>query len=167
MVLFLIIGDNGRTYEYIVKYGEDLRQDERIQQVFKLCNQLLVNSECRDLRPVRTYSVIPFSPKLGVIQFVPETTTYKSLASSSSILKTALPKYSQRGCLVRTESDFAKVINHSEESGKTFRNFVDQELTGCKDLLNSFERLGNSPEGFFYLRRNFVISHAQLSVVSW
>ena len=27
------VGDNGRSYDWIVKYGEDLRQDQRIQQV--------------------------------------------------------------------------------------------------------------------------------------
>jgi hypothetical protein len=68
---------------------------------------------------------------------------------------------------VKTEADFAKVINDSEKCGKVFRSFVDQELNGSKDLVNSFKRLSNSPEGYFYLRKNFVISHVQLSIVSW
>jgi len=28
-----VVGDNGRSYDWIIKYGEDLRQDQRIQQV--------------------------------------------------------------------------------------------------------------------------------------
>ena len=159
-------GDDGKTYEYIVKYGEDLRQDERIQQVFNLCDKLLTNSDCRDLRSMRTYSVIPFSKKLGLIEFVPNTTTYKMLAASSK-MKDALPNFSKTGCLVKSESDFVKVISRCEESGKTFRKLVDRELGRCLDLVKSFEKLSSSPEGFFYLRRNFVASHAQLSIISW
>ena len=132
-----------------------------------MCNKLLATNECRDIRPLRTYSVIPLSKKLGIIEFIPETTTYKTLAAFSSTSKNALTKYSQTGCLVKTEADFEKVINDSEKCGKVFQSFVDQELNGSKDLVNSFKRLSNSPEGYFYLRKNFVISHTQLSIVSW
>ena len=32
-VRLTVIGDDGKAYNWIVKYGEDLRQDQRIQQV--------------------------------------------------------------------------------------------------------------------------------------
>ena len=131
-----------------------------------MCNKLLINSDCRDLRVLQTYSVIPFSRKLGIIEFVPNTTTYKVLASSPR-LKDALPKYSKTGCFVKSESDFINAITQSDKSGKSFRNLIDNSLGGCLDLVKSFERLSNSPEGFFYLRRNFVTSHAQISIISW
>ena len=162
----IFLGDNGRTYDYIVKYGEDLRQDERIQQVFEICNELLSNSNSRDFRPLRTYPVVPFSGKLGIIGFVSQTTTYKSLATSPK-LKTTLSKYSKIGYLVKTVNDFSKAVVQKEKSGDAFRLYVDQELEGCNDLVDSFKRLSSGPEGFFYLRRNFVISHAQLSVLTW
>ena len=134
--------------------------------MFDLCNKLLSDTGYRDFRPVRTYSVVPFSGRLGVIGFVPQTTTYKSLAASPK-LKTTLLKYSKMGCYVKTTDDFIKVVNQPEKSGNSFRLYVDQELDGCKDLVNSFQRLSSCPEGFFYLRRNFIISHAQISVLSW
>ena len=162
----MLLGDDGKTYDFIVKYGEDLRQDERIQQFFDLCNKLLTKTACRDLRSLRTYSVIPFSKKLGIIEFVPDTATFKMLAASPKI-KDALPKYAKTGCLVRSESDFANAISRSEECGRSFRSLVDRDLGGCLDLVKSFERMSSSPEGFFYLRRNFVASHAQLSIISW
>ena len=117
-----------------------MRQDERIQQVYSLCNKLLASTEYRDIRPLRTYSVVPLSKKLGIIEFIPKTTTYKSLAAFSSKSKNVLPKYSRTGCLVKTEVDFAKAINDSEKYGKVFRSFVDQELNGSKDLVHSFQR---------------------------
>ena len=134
--------------------------------MFSLCNKLLMNSSCRDLRALRTYSVIPFSRKLGIIEFVPDTTTYKALESSPR-LKDALPKYAKTGSFVKSESDFVNSIAHSEKSGKSFRNLIDRDLDGCLNLVKSFEKLSNSPEGFFYLRRNFVTSHAQLCIISW
>ena len=33
-------GDNGKNYDYIVKYGEDVRQDERIQQIFSISSRM-------------------------------------------------------------------------------------------------------------------------------
>lgn len=35
-----IRGNDTREYKYLVKGGEDLRQDHRIQQVFSLMNQI-------------------------------------------------------------------------------------------------------------------------------
>ena len=37
-VKITMIGDDGRNYHFIVKSGEDLRQDQRVQQVFRFCN---------------------------------------------------------------------------------------------------------------------------------
>ena len=48
-----------------------------------------------------------------------------------------------------------------------FRSFVDHELNGCQELKQSFQKLSSSPEGFFFLRNNFLVSHGTSSVVSW
>jgi hypothetical protein len=39
-----VVGDNGRSYDWIIKYGEDLRQDQRIQQV-SICPISLSNAQ--------------------------------------------------------------------------------------------------------------------------
>ena len=134
--------------------------------MFALCDKLLASTDSRDMRHLRTYSVIPFSRKLGIIEFVPSTTTYKSLAASPK-LKTALPKFAKSGSYVESKAQFLSVLNQNEKSVTAFRAFINQELGGCRDLVTSFKRLSRSPEGFFYLRRNFIITHAQLSVISW
>ena len=48
-----------------------------------------------------------------------------------------------------------------------FRSFVDQDLNGSLDLKQSFQKMSSSPEGFFYLRNNFLSSHGTSSLVSW
>lgn len=39
-VRITMIGDDGKNYDFIVKSGEDLRQDQRVQQVFRFCNSV-------------------------------------------------------------------------------------------------------------------------------
>ncbi len=40
----LIAGSNGRQYRFLLKGHEDLRQDERVMQLFGLVNTLLSNN---------------------------------------------------------------------------------------------------------------------------
>jgi len=39
-----MIGNNGEKYSFLVKFGEDLRQDQRIQQLYKVINDALSNN---------------------------------------------------------------------------------------------------------------------------
>ena len=42
-----IIGSDGRTYEFLLKGKEDLRQDERVMQLFGLINACLENNQAQ------------------------------------------------------------------------------------------------------------------------
>lgn len=60
-----IRGNDEREYHYLVKGGEDLRQDQRIEQLFFLMNQALESDPAckqRDLR-IKTYQVIPMTSR--------------------------------------------------------------------------------------------------------
>jgi len=39
-----MIGNNGEKYSFLIKFGEDLRQDQRIQQLHKVINDALSNN---------------------------------------------------------------------------------------------------------------------------
>jgi DNA-dependent protein kinase catalytic subunit len=39
-------GNNGKEYPFLVKYGDDLKQDRRIQQLFRISNRLF-DEDCR------------------------------------------------------------------------------------------------------------------------
>jgi len=71
------IGTDGHTYAQIGKYQsangvDDLRQDAVMQQLFGLVNTFFdLRAECRRRRlRMRTYRVVPFSPRSGLLQFV-------------------------------------------------------------------------------------------------
>ncbi|KAI8925792.1 armadillo-type protein [Entophlyctis helioformis] len=64
-----MVGSDGKEYQYLLKGHEDLRQDERVMQLFGLVNTLLsVDPETfkRHLS-IQRYPVIPLSPNSGLI----------------------------------------------------------------------------------------------------
>lgn len=70
-------GSDGRTYQYLLKGHEDLRQDERVMQLFGLVNTLLsIDSESYKRRlEIRRFPVIPLSPNTGMLGWVENTDT--------------------------------------------------------------------------------------------
>eukprot|EP00882_Tetradesmus_deserticola_P032872 GHRQ01037507.1.p2 GENE.GHRQ01037507.1~~GHRQ01037507.1.p2 ORF type:complete len:118 (+),score=53.93 GHRQ01037507.1:229-582(+) len=64
---------HGVLHKQLVKSGnDDLRQDAVMQQFFGLINDLLSSSASSQQRQLslRTYRVVPCSPKVGVVQWV-------------------------------------------------------------------------------------------------
>ncbi|KAK6136952.1 hypothetical protein DH2020_029313 [Rehmannia glutinosa] len=76
-----INGSDGEEYAFLLKGHEDLRQDERVMQLFGLVNTLLANSRKtaeKDLS-IQRYEVIPLSPNSGLIGWVPNCDTLHQL----------------------------------------------------------------------------------------
>ena len=76
-----IHGSDGAEYMFLLKGHEDLRQDERVMQLFGLVNNMLATDRVtaeRDLSIAR-YAVIPLSPNSGLIGWVPNTDTLHAL----------------------------------------------------------------------------------------
>lgn len=99
-----LLGSNGRFYYFLVKGGEDLRNDERIEQLFMLMNRVLVandnklsisdSADDEDMLgtlastglaglglQARTYGVMPMTTKLGLIEWVGDTVPLKAIIS--------------------------------------------------------------------------------------
>jgi len=65
-------GSDGREYAFIAKGSEDLRQDERIQRLYRAMDSLLTQSpsaRAKALR-IRTFHVLPLTRRSGLIEFV-------------------------------------------------------------------------------------------------
>ncbi len=72
-----INGSDGVGYTFLLKGHEDIRQDERVMQLFGLCNTLLSNdTECfkRHLN-IQRYPAIPLSQNSGLLGWVPNSDT--------------------------------------------------------------------------------------------
>jgi FKBP12-rapamycin complex-associated protein len=68
---FAIIGSNGREVWYLLKGHEDLRLDQRVVQLFSLINSFIPEEMPR----IVTDFILPLSPKVGLIQWIPGSDT--------------------------------------------------------------------------------------------
>lgn len=80
-----IYGSDGEMHKFVVKYGEDLRQDERIQQLLQVMNsKLQQDKHCRSHKlDIVTYQIIPMSSCYGILEMVPNVTELKTVCSES------------------------------------------------------------------------------------
>jgi DNA-dependent protein kinase catalytic subunit len=78
-------GSDERERRYLVKGGEDLRLDQRIEQLFECMNAALAcDAGCarRGLR-LRTYRVLPMTLGIGLIEWVDNTQPLKEICEDS------------------------------------------------------------------------------------
>ena len=169
-----MIGEDGRTYQWIVKAGEDLRQDERVQQLFSICNESLAHDSENSGLSITTYAVLPLSTTLGLIEFVPKTLPFKEAIASveggaaaldrvtkaytEGLAKLTGEKNQGQACLAAWKLDKERVAG--EYQGVVAR--ADNST-----LRSALVNLSSSPEGFFTLRKNFVQSYAVVSAMQW
>jgi FKBP12-rapamycin complex-associated protein len=74
-------GSDGNDYVFLLKGHEDLRQDERVMQLFGLVNALLARdrqTKKQDLS-IQRYGISPLSHDCGVVGWVPHCDTLHSL----------------------------------------------------------------------------------------
>lgn len=65
----VVRGSDGRDYVFLLKGHEDLRQDERVMQLFGLVNALLVRDPLtrKDDLKIRRYNITPLSQNAGIV----------------------------------------------------------------------------------------------------
>ena len=93
-----LLGSGGGEYLFLVKGGEDLRNDERIELIFSLMNSIVEKKMACDQTSVlpkeggnevarshglraRTYAVIPMSSKIGILEWVSNTVPIQAIIS--------------------------------------------------------------------------------------
>lgn len=74
-------GSDGNEYVYVLKGHEDLRQDERVMQLFGLVNALLARDrQTKKLSlNIQRYAISPLSHDCGLVGWVPHCDTFHSL----------------------------------------------------------------------------------------
>lgn len=84
-IRFKIHGSNGKSFEFLIKYSEDLRQDQRIQQLLGLMSKQLANDRnCQTYNlAIDTYTVLPINSYCGLLSWVPATQSLKDLLVES------------------------------------------------------------------------------------
>lgn len=77
----VINGSDGVEYPFLLKGHEDLRQDERVMQLFELVNTFLSLDDrtSKTHLSIRQFAVVPLSPNTGIIEWVPHCDTIHEL----------------------------------------------------------------------------------------
>jgi DNA-dependent protein kinase catalytic subunit len=186
--MITIRGNDEKEYKFMVKGGEDQRQDQRIEILFDFMNDLLrLDSHCykRNLS-IRTYQVVPMTKKLAIIEWINNTRTFKDLIhhaleqeSEEKMRKEDLPKkmitefneYIQKATKNRTQVSVSELygnayMNYKRENVK--EKFEEIQNMLPPDLFRRYIRsMTNSTEGYFLLRNQFIVSYSVLSICQY
>lgn len=95
------IASNGQSFHYLLKAREDLRLDDRVMQLLQTMNQSLGPK-----RSVRLYHVVPLSETAGLIQMVPNVTSFYHIYSTWKFIDDRLES------AVPTAAFYAKLKEH-------------------------------------------------------
>lgn len=184
---------NGRKYDFLIKYGEDLRQDQRVQQILKIMSEKLQeNKNCsKHNQIVRTYKVIPILRNSGMLSFVKDSislndflldTSEKLKPNSTRIFQETLVAYKQFiskyssnkfiNSSLATYGEAVKCCDVDTIRGN-FRNLekniisITENVQDKSIIKNGFLQMASSPESYFELRSNYIYSLASMNVANW
>ncbi|ERE76154.1 DNA-dependent protein kinase catalytic subunit [Cricetulus griseus] len=178
----VIRGHDEKEYPFLVKGGEDLRQDQRIEQLFEVMNAILAQDAACSQRnmQLRTYRVMPMTCRLGLIEWIENTTTLKDLLLSSMSKEEKEAYNSDPKAPIREYKDWLKQITKKSDAGayllmykganrtETVTAFRKRENKVPADLLKrAFVKMSTNPEAFLALRSHFASSHALLCISHW
>ncbi|KAM6216536.1 DNA-dependent protein kinase catalytic subunit isoform 2-T2 [Rhynchocyon petersi] len=147
----VIRGHDEREYPFLVKGGEDLRQDQRIEQLFDVMNGILTRDAACSQRNIKlkTYQVIPMTtsdPKAPVFEY-----------------RDWLAKMSGK-----RDAGAYTLMYKSASRTETIMSFRKRECRVPGNLLkHAFLKMSTSPEAFLALRSHFASSHAVLCISHW
>ncbi|XP_067044034.1 DNA-dependent protein kinase catalytic subunit-like isoform X2 [Acropora muricata] len=179
----IIRGDDEKEYAFLVKGGEDLRLDQRIEQLFGLMNDVMASDPAcsqRGLR-LRTYQVIPMTPRVGLIEWIQNTKPFKDVLQDA-MTQTELDNYRGndgprkrhakwiqkfKGDIANPKSFYGEMYKKANRT-ETERSFQQKVGQVPWDLLRrSFIKLAASPEAFLILRSHFAKTHSCLSICQY
>ncbi|XP_074275847.1 serine/threonine-protein kinase TOR [Silene latifolia] len=159
-----IHGSDGEDYAFLLKGHEDLRQDERVMQLFGLVNTLLENSRKtaeKDLS-IQRYAVIPLSPNSGLIEWVPNCDTLHHLIREYRDARRITLNQEHRLML-----SFAPDYDHLPLISKVEVFEYALQNTEGNDLSRVLWLKSRTSEVWLYRRTNYTRSLAVMSMVGY
>merc|ERR1711871_11697 len=149
----IFYGNSGREYKFLVKGGEDLRIDERIQLLFKLMNELLASGT--DQLQARTFKVIPVTTETGLLEWVDNTAPLESLITEEmkrdDVFLSKNPKVKKDGQTAAFDQR-NKWIPWGGDPIVYHKNFREKTKTDAVAVWSSLQK--TLPDDF--LRRRFI-----------
>ncbi|KAK7093536.1 serine/threonine-protein kinase mTOR-like isoform X2 [Littorina saxatilis] len=159
-----IYGSDGKEYQFLLKGHEDLRQDERVMQLFGLVNSLLRNNADTFRRnlTITRFAAIPLSTNSGLIGWVPHCDTLHSLIRDYRERKKILLNIEHR-LMLRMAPDYDHLC--LMQKVEVFEHAL--EHTQGDDLAKILWYKSPGSEEWFDRRTNYTRSLAVMSMVGY
>jgi FKBP12-rapamycin complex-associated protein len=159
-----MLGSDGTSYDFVLKGHEDIRQDERVMQLFGLVNTLLsTEPEClkRHLN-IQRYAAVPLSTSSGLLGWVPNSDTLHVLIREYRESRKILLNIEHRIMLqMAPDYDNLTLMQKVEVFGYALDNTTGQDLYRVLWLKSK------SSEAWLDRRTNYTRSLAVMSMVGY
>lgn len=184
-----IHGNDEKDYPYLVKGGEDLRLDQRVQQLFSVMNEIFVHTPatCKRRLAIKTYQVVPMTGKVGMIEWLNDTRPLKEIVEEElarderkrkdevSILRIPaaqahnqwIQSYASKAAQkTLTGLYYAMFANATRED--TIKKVASTDAMVRWDLLKrGIQALSKSPEAYLAIRGQFARTLSTFNVASY
>uniref|UniRef100_A0A6B2KZN8 non-specific serine/threonine protein kinase n=1 Tax=Arcella intermedia TaxID=1963864 RepID=A0A6B2KZN8_9EUKA len=159
-----LYGSDGLDWHFLLKGHEDLRQDERVMQLFGLVNNLLKkDARTRNLDlSIQRYGVIPLSPHSGLIGWVVDSDTLHHLIRDY--------RQSHHIVLNQEHKDMLEICNDYEKLPVIQKTEVFLEAltkSDGKDVEQILWLRSTNSEIWLMRRSNYTTSLATMSMVGY
>jgi DNA-dependent protein kinase catalytic subunit len=173
-----MLGTDEKVYHCLVKGGEDLRLDQRVEQLFGIMNGVFArDAECakREFR-IGTFNVIPVKKHLGIMEWVKNTVPLKSviekempknediLNNKAAIKRATYLKQVAKGKDIR-EQHLALLSVSRDQVVKEFKEQCQYFKSTL--LKTAIKKKVHNAEQFVKLRKQFLSNYAVLSLGSY
>jgi FKBP12-rapamycin complex-associated protein len=160
----VIRGSDGKDYTYVLKGHEDLRQDERVMQLFGLVNALFQSepSTASNSFSIMRYSAIPLSPNSGLIEWLEDCDTMHALIKEYRDARRILLNIEQKLMVDMSKNHQSLTLIQKLE--------VFQHVLSCTtgiDLAKVLWLKSDSSETWLSRRGNYIRSVAVMSMVGY
>ena len=157
-------GSDGIAYAFVLKGHEDIRQDERVMQLFGLVNTLLNNdseSFKRHLN-IQQFPAVPLSQNSGLLGWVPNSDTFHNLIKDYRESRRILLNIEHR-IMLQMAPDYDNLT--LMQKVEVFSYAMDN--TTGKDLYRVLWLKSKSSESWLERRTNYTRSLAVMSMVGY
>ncbi|EQC25814.1 hypothetical protein, variant [Saprolegnia diclina VS20] len=176
---------NGASYQFLVKGGEDLRLDQRIEQLFEVMSTILQSHPSCQRRhdlAIRTYKVVPMTTRIGLVEWLSNTTTLKSVLEDEMQLASTAKRSASFHLLSspsgeKYEAFWTKQqkskLSYGQKIGAASQDDVVPAFEAAQALLppslfrRRLLRMASSPDAFFTLRSTFQSTLAAFNGASY
>ncbi|EFA79656.1 DNA-dependent protein kinase subunit [Heterostelium album PN500] len=186
-----IHGSDEQDYPFLIKGGEDLRLDQRIQQLFFVMNEILKRDPATSKRGlhIKTYQVVPMTGKVGIIEWLNDTKPLKEIIEDqmavhqnverSNVSLSRMEAYKIHNEWINSFGKYIKMANppagplyqqmfmHSDRADAIKKQEKQHDKVPANLLQNGIWAISSSPESYLFIRNSFARSLATFSICSY